>query len=447
MRSLRADLMKWLLGALSLGSMVLVLVAYVVTVGEMNEVLDENLREVADSVAEYHAEAHVSATAPITLQGEKPPDSADLVTLVWRRDGTPLFSSNAKFALPFTDVPGPARRDVGGDEWRIYTVVMPDAIVQAAQRTAARHQMAVESASKLFIPLILLTLLLGSLLVFALRRGMRTLQNATAQIAHRSASSLDPIESTEMPRELQPMIAAFNELMQRLSNAFSMQRRFVADAAHELRSPITALRLQLNLLDRASGEQERAAASAELQLGIARSERLVEQLLQFSRAQPDAALHHVEPLRLDDLVRSVVSEFSPEAVARGIDLGASAPNAVEFEGDAMQLRILLNNLVRNALRYSPSGSRVDVVAACENGASILKVVDNGPGIACAEFADMFERFRRGRGAHVRAGDPAGSGLGLAIVQAIATRHHGLATLHAGESGSGLEVRVVLGLKP
>jgi two-component system OmpR family sensor kinase len=441
-RSLRGDLMKWLLGALSFGSLVLVIVAYVVTLGEMNEVLDENLREVAEAVAQYHAGAQVSPKPPPILPGEQSDDDADLVSLVWQRDGTPVFSSNPRFALRFTDVPGPGRFEVAGQEWRTYTVVLSDAVVQAAQRTTARHQMAVESASKLFIPLVGLIALLGGLLVVALRRGLRPWDEATRQIARRSALSLEPIASADLPREMQPLVTAFNALMQRLSNAFSMQRRFVADAAHELRSPITALRLQLTLLDRAIDATGRVAASADLRLGIERSERLVEQLLQLSRSQPDVDMHHVERLNLGDLVRSVVEEFHREALSRGIDLGASTIDGVVIEGDAMQLRVLLNNLVRNALRYSPPGSRVDVVSAIEVGHAVLRVIDNGPGIAAAEQSHVFERFRRGSGSHVRKGDPAGSGLGLAIVRAIAECHDAVVTLHSGTRASpGLEVRV------
>ncbi len=442
MKSLRSDLMKWLLGALGFGSLVLVLVAYVVTLGEMNEVLDENLREVAEAVAQYHVGAQVTVKPQSIRPAGKRDDDADLVSLVWHRDGTPVFSTNARFALRFTDVPGPGRFEVAGDEWRTYTVVMKDTVVQAAQRTSARHQMAVESASKLFIPLVALILLLAGLIVVALRRGMRPWDEAAGQIARRSAISLEPIASDNVPREMQPLVVAFNELMQRLSDAFSMQRRFVADAAHELRSPITALRLQLTLLDRATDTAGRAAASNDLRLGIERSERLVEQLLQLSRAHPEVELHHVERLNLGDLVRSVVAEFHREAMTRDIDLGASASDNISVNGDAAQLRVLLNNLVRNALRYTPIGSRVDVVADVESGRPMLRVIDNGLGIPPADRDAVFERFRRGSGSHVRHGDPSGSGLGLAIVRAIAERHGAVVSLHSrADLLPGLEVRV------
>lgn len=442
MRSLRGNLLKWLLGALALGALVLVQVAYVVTLDEMNEVLDQNLREVAMSVAQYHAVAQVVQPAEIPgLPSDKRTDDAELLTQVWQRDGKLLYSSNSASPVPFETSPGPHRLEVAGEEWRIYTVVLSDTVVQAAQRTTTRHQMAVESASKLFIPLACLIALIAMLLVTALQRGLRPLDDAAAEMARRNALSTEPIEASHMPREVQPLVSAFNSLMERLSDAFAMQGRFVADAAHELRSPITALQLQLKLLTRAPNADARALATNELQQGVDRAQRLVEQLLELSKAQPEVPVGRIETVRLDDLARSVVATFNPEAIERQMDLGASAPIKIEVQGDPVQLRTLVNNLVRNALRYCPAGSRIDVVAEFNNGVQTLRVIDNGPGITPSEIGTIFERFRRGSDAHVRHGDPAGSGLGLAIVRAIADRHGATVSLQPGEGGSGLEVRV------
>lgn len=165
-------------------------------------------------------------------------------------------------------------------------------------------------------------------------------------------------------------------------------------------------------------------------------------MLQLSSSQPEVELHHVERLSLGDLVRSVVAEFHREASTRGIDLGASVAANTWVNGDAVQLRVLLNNLVRNALRYAPAGSLVDVVAAVDGGRPVLRVIDNGPGIPLADRDSVFERFRRGSGSHVRRGDPSGSGLGLAIVQAIAGRHGAIVSLHSPvDQSTGLEVRI------
>jgi len=441
--SLRGDLLRWSLGALGVGSLVLVLVAYVVTLEEMNEVLDQNLQEVAASVAQYHAGARIDHPVGVALQaGDTTSDHADLITQIWRPNGTLVFASSERFRLPFSVTPGAHQRQVGGWEWRTYTVVESDAVIQVAQRTSARHQMARESASKLVVPLAVLAVLLGVLLAVALRRGMRPLDEATLQMAQRNALTLEPIDERAMPREILPLVRAFNDLMRRLAEAFETQRRFVADAAHELRSPVAALRLQLQLLDRAADDSARAAATAQLRLGIDRSQRLVEQLLQLSRAQPEGETLTMEEVRLDELVQSVVAEFDLEAERRGIDLGARTDRGLTVRSDAYQLRILLNNLVRNALRYPPAGSRVDMVATRLDGRPALLVIDNGPGIEVGERERVFDRFHRGDGALARHSDPSGSGLGLAIVRVIAERTGATVSLHSAPGGTGLEVRVV-----
>lgn len=238
MRSLRRGLLQWTLGALAFGSMVLVLVAYVFMLDEMNEVLDDNLRQVAASVARSHAGAQaVAPHSETALPRPSVPDQADLVTRIWRRDGQPVNVPDNAAAFQFLPVAGPGRAMLDGVEWRTFTIVDSAYVVLAAQRTAARRQMAVEAASRLLLPLLLLALMIGGLLVVALRRGLHPLDEATAQIAQRSALTLEPIEGAEMPREIQPLVGAFNGLMGRLAAAFAMQRQFVADAAHELRSP------------------------------------------------------------------------------------------------------------------------------------------------------------------------------------------------------------------
>jgi signal transduction histidine kinase len=226
--------------------------------------------------------------------------------------------------------------------------------------------------------------------------------------------------------------------------SFSAQRRFLADAAHELRTPVTALRLQLQLLRRSGDETSRERALHELERGIARSQRLIEQLLSVARSEPDGEGRRHEVIDLGELVRLVVADFSARAEQRCIDLGARTEAMVVTQADPDQLQVLLNNLVENALRYTPSGGVVDVEAVMHEGAPMLRVVDNGPGIPDAERERVFDRFYRGEDAQALAPDAGGSGLGLAIVRAIAQGHHAQVSLHTPVSKRGLEVRVVFG---
>jgi signal transduction histidine kinase len=237
--------------------------------------------------------------------------------------------------------------------------------------------------------------------------------------------------------------------MQRLAVAFTRQRRFVADAAHELRTPVTVLRLQLQLLERAADPAARAAAVAELRGGIQRSQRLIEQLLALSRTEPEVDDTRLERIDLADVVRDSVRHRAAQAERRDIDLAATGSGECVVAGDREQLAVLLGNLLDNALQHTPAGSAVRVSAAPVDGRPALAVVDDGPGIAEAERSRVFDRFYRIRtaGDNGAADREMGSGLGLAIVQAIAQRHGAVVSLHTAAAGRGLEVRVAFPAPP
>ena len=439
MQSIERSLLVWILGALTVGAALVAAAAYLVTLDEMDEVFNADLRNVARAVAIFHQAApRGDAAAPPA----DPAEETEIVTRVWTRDGRLLFASDAQAALPFTDREGWSRQRAGTVEWVVYTRVDPKTIVQAAQRVSARREMAGESASKIFPPLLGLMALIGGLAVFALRRGMRPLDGAARDVASRSAASLEPIATAGVPREIRPLVLAINGLMSRLSAALAMQRRFLADAAHELRTPVTALRLQLQLLERSRDEASRRGALAALESGIERTQRLIEQLLQVARSEPDAEAIGEATVDLHELARGAVAAFSAKAEQRGLDLGLRGDAGITVRGDATRLAILLDNLIENALRYTPEGGVVDVEAVRLDGRPALRVIDNGPGIAPEEREQMFDRFRRGEEAQTLARDTGGSGLGLAIVRAIAERHRASVSLLTAPSGRGLEVRVL-----
>ncbi|MDB5820634.1 MAG: uncharacterized protein JWQ11_4274 [Rhizobacter sp.] len=479
MRSIERRLLAWVLGALSLSAACLMVVSYVVTLDEMDEVFDDNLKQVALAVASYHTVKPGSQppffgdTGPGLAAAPEPSfkmprlpampthydqeGDFDFVTVTWSSTGERTFTSDPSIDIPFTTHTGLAQVETDAGSWIVYTIVTDRGVAQAAQRLSSRHSLALESTSKISLPLLALVPLIGGLLVFALRRGLRPLDVAAENVAMRSAMSLEPISQAQMPREIHPLIGSLNDLMQRLSVAFSTQRRFVADAAHELRTPATALRLQLQLLERAPDEATRVAAMAQLKAGINRSQHLIEQLLLLSRMEPDAAVQVREPVDLREVVEQSVGALSITAEHFGIDLGAElSPAPLMVEGNRQQLLVLLNNLVGNALRYTPRGGVVDVRASVIDGCVTLQVIDNGPGIAENERQRVFDRFYRGQAAtHLErraetdhpADHIAGSGLGLAIVKAIAQQHDVLASLHPGLSGAGLEARVVFRSSP
>lgn len=426
--------------ALSLGAFLLIGGTWWLLLRQLDAQFERHLRQVALAAAGQHGTDGAAVAPAMPAAGSAGPGDEsgklELVTTVWSRDGRPLRSSNPALGLPFPARSGPGELTAGGEQWRLYTIIGEQTVVQSAQRVSARDWMARETASALVLPAVALLALVAALLTFALRRGLSPLSGAAGEVATRSVEALHPIALAAQPRELQPLIGAINDLMARLGAALAMQRNFLADAAHELRTPITALGLQLQLLERATDQAQRANAMDELRAGVARARHSIEQLLQLSRLGPQTPPLRREAVDLTALARETVGRFSARADERGIDLGAVASAGPVLEGDCGQLAILLDNLVDNALRHTPAGGKVDVAAQVRNGSPCLSVADNGPGIPAGERERVFDRFYRSPGAQ----PPGGSGLGLAIVRAVAQRHGATVSLQETRGG-GLTVQV------
>jgi signal transduction histidine kinase len=424
------------MAALLAGATLLIGGSWWILANEMGEGFEDNLKQVALAVANHHGgEARPARLAQQLPRVYEENGKFEFVTAVWTRDGKRMHSSDEGVALPFRARSGLSQESVNGETWHVYTIVLDDGVVQAAQRGAERESLARETASTLVLPALVLLALAAALLTFALRRGLAPLSHAAGEVAARSTESLHPIAITSQPLELHPLIGAVNDLMARLGSALALQRHFLADAAHELRTPITALSLQLELLERAKDGPQQAAALRELRAGVARARHMVEQLLQLSRLGPEApALRH-DAVDLAELSRASVGRFSARAEDLGIDLGAAATEPLPITGDAQQLTILLDNLVENALHYTPAGGKVDVSAFRAGQRPCLAVADSGPGIRAEERERVFDRFYRSIGSTA-----SGSGLGLAIVKAVAQRHGAEITLDDA-LGGGLLVRV------
>ena len=447
--SIHRRVLVWVMAALAIGASLLVVTAYVAITHEIREVFEDNLKQVTLAVATHH-DVYGMSHAP-RLVGQLPKiyeeyGGLDFVTTVWTLDGTLMHTSDSAVTLPFLSRSGSSVVSIGHEEWHLYTIVLEDGIVQAAQRDSARRILANESSSRLFLPALLMLAVLTVLLTLALKRGLAPLSLAADEVTARSVESLHPIDLSAQPRELHALVSAVNDLMARLGSALALQRHFLADAAHELRTPITALKLQLQLLERASDAQTRQTATGELRAGIDRAQHLIEQLLQLSRLAPETPALRRDTVDLADLVRTTVSSFSARADKRQIDLGAVAKEPIPIAADAQQLAILLNNLVDNALRHTPAGGQVDVEASVHAGSPRLSVSDSGPGIPEADRHRVFDRFYRGQPAESAAGPATGgegapfegSGLGLAIVRAVAERHGAGISLGDGPRG-GLRV--------
>ena len=368
----------------------------------------------------------------------------DVVIHIWDGTGRSLYLSHAHPALPPRAELGfsNARTDQG--EWRIYSVQIGPAVVQIAQPLSARRTLAAHMALRTVAPLLLLLPLLGWLVWLAVGRSLRPLRQIASEVRTRDANTLAPLALGPMPDEIAPVATALNQLLARLSSAIDTQRAFVADAAHALRTPLTALQLQAQVVERADSAEARQQALGQLRAGLERLTHLVAQLLTLARQEPNAAVPAHDAVDLRALAGQVVVDMSQAAIDCEVDLGLEAAEdvAVRVQGDADALRILLTNLVDNALHYVPRGSRVDVRVCREEpalggqsgGHVDLIVQDNGPGIPEAERARVFDRFYRMPDAPT-----GGSGLGLSIVAEIAQSHGAAVTLE--DATPGLRVRI------
>lgn len=330
-----------------------------------------------------------------------------------------------------------------GQTWRAASVVTrtaagPVHIIVAESLERRAHTQQVMLIGKLLVDFAELDLTL--LLVWiAVYYGLRPLDRLTGQVEQQSSRRLQSIDETRVPGELRALIVAFNRVLELLHDAAQAQQRFVADAAHQMRTPVAGLLAQLELL-----QQEPAAAALELQLGslqrgIQQLARSANQLLALARAEPVAALpENFRPVALKLLVEELVERYIDRADRAGIDLGAEALPAT-VTGDPGLLEDQLENLIDNALKYAPRGGRVTVRSGMEDSAAYLEVEDDGPGIPESERQRVRERFYRMPGA---AG--IGCGLGLAIVDEIARVHGAVFTIGVGLHGRGARMRIRFG---
>lgn len=310
--------------------------------------------------------------------------------------------------------------------------------VRVAETTHKRQELHRDALAGATLSMTLVSVILVVLMFFAIDRGLEPLKRIGAQIARRSFDNLAPVDGADAPSEVVPLIDALNRLFDRLRRSADAQAAFLADAAHQLRTPLTALRTEAELVKLEPHPPELAPALDRLNASAARAARLASQLLAWARAD-SAAKQHVEgePTDLRQLAADSAQEWVPRAMEAGIDLGYALEPA-PARGRSFLLRELLANLLHNALSYAGSGARVTVRTRLVAGEAWLEVEDNGPGIAPADRERVFERFDRGA-------DPrgTGSGLGLAIVRDIALAHDAKVELLDPPGGAGLLVRVRL----
>ncbi len=429
MKSIRATLLATLLAVVLASAAVGAAITYRNVLAEAEDLFDYQLQQMALSLRNqgFISPAEAAALAD---------DQLDFVVQIWALDGSRIYLSRPSVRLPAQALIGYSDVQVGDSTWRLFTTVTRDRAIQVAQPLAVRSRLAARAALRGALPILALAPLLALAIWWSVGVALRRLQGVAAQVRAREADALDPVPEEALPREVSPLVHAFNGLLERLRGAIDAQRAFVSDAAHELRSPLTALGLQLQMLRRAPDEAQRQAALDALGGGIERSQHLVEQLLALARSEPSVKGPAPVPVDLAETVRMAVADVVPLADSRHTEIDLEASFGGRVSGDPAALRILVRNLVDNAVRYTPAGGRVKVGLMVDERSPVLTVDDSGPGIAPAERARVFDRFYRGAGR-----EEGGSGLGLAIARGIAEQHRARIELADSPLG-GLRARVV-----
>ena len=306
-------------------------------------------------------------------------------------------------------------------------------MIQVAEKATLRTDSARQIMLRMVIPQAVLVLLAAFAVWFGVGFGLRALTSVRTEIENRSHVDLSPISESNTPYEVRPLVRAMNDLLSRLSAALAAQQRFIADAAHQLRTPVAALKTQTELAVRQVGEGDAKATLQQLHIAADHAARLVSQLLTLARAEPGSHRSVMrERINLAALARETAGDWVPRALNRGIDLGFDdTSSATEISADPFLVRELLNNLIDNAINYTPTGGQITVRVTGIGDKSILEVEDNGCGIPEDERERVFERFYRSTG-----GAPEGCGLGLAIVREIAQGHGATTDIHSGTDGRG-----------
>jgi two-component system sensor histidine kinase QseC len=435
--SLRGRLLMLLLASVAVVGIAAAALAYVDARHEAGELLDAHLVQAAALVlaqARHDEDDNELEHAPeLHKFGHR------VAYQIWDRAGSlRVRSPQAPDARMSPNEEGFANVDVDGRAWRVYSGWdrKRRLLVQVGERQRGRDEIAVAIARSVVVPFGIALPVLAVLVWLAVTFGLAPLRAIAREVGARAPTRLEPLSARRVPAEIVPLVDALDRLLGRVRASIEGERRFTADAAHELRTPLAALRAQAQVAREATSDAARAHALDGVMAGCDRAARLVDQLLTLARLEPGEPLRG-ESVDLHAIARDALADAAPAAVAKDIDVALEGAAAVRIQGDAGMLTILLRNLVDNAIRYAPSASAIRVRATKNpDGSATLAVADEGAGVPAAERAKLGERFHRREGVQA-----SGVGLGLSIVRRICELHGATLAFCDGPNGRGLEVRI------
>lgn len=429
--SIRRTAFLWLAGLMAAIGICAAAGSYLLAKREAADFLDNQLRQ----VALYAGDTPV-APRPDGSAAYDPED--DFIVQVWDTGDRTLRQSHPAIAIPRQPKAGFQDVRSADSDWRVYTSTSANRTVQVSQRMDVRQELAASAALQAALPIVVLIPLSLLTLGWIINRIMARLDRLAVKVASRNSTADDPVPIDDVPDEVIPFVSAINQSLTRLRALLDQQRRFISDAAHELRTPLSALQIQIDNLRHNDHDGRFTQRLTEIEAGIGRTSSLVGKLLRLARY--DALDAAPSPQRVDLALLAVetVAQLTPLAESRSIDLGITRRDEAIMLGVPADLEIILANLVENAVRYTPAGGSIDVAVEAAGNEVRIEVRDTGPGIREDELARVFERFFRGRPQ-----DAEGSGLGLAIAEAAAQRNNARLTLANRVDGPGLVACLVV----
>lgn len=436
-RSIKRRLLMTLLAAVAMTWVAAVVWSYIDARHQLDELLDAHLAQSATMLvvqAGHELEEIDTEHAP-----QLHPYARRVAFQVWENGGIlRLHSVSAPNQRLSRQEQGFSDAEADGKRWRVFSTWDDEGelLIQVGEQYEVREQIAAGIARTTLTPLLFALPVLGFLIWASVDRATRPLIALSRQVAQRDPRNLTSLDIAQPPAELAPLVDSLDRLFARVRLSIDSERRFTADAAHELRTPLAAIRAQAQVAANATIEAEHRRALDNVIVGCDRAAHLVEQLLTLARLEPGEIADGREPCELTALARSVMAELAPMALSKALALELSDSPPVYVAGNASWLGILLRNLIDNAIRYSPPQTMVSVGTGIRDRQAVLTVEDQGPGIAIEHREGIGQRFHR-----ILGSEEPGSGLGLSIVHRIAEIHDACVTYGDGSGGRGLRVTV------
>jgi two-component system, OmpR family, sensor histidine kinase QseC len=359
---------------------------------------------------------------------------------IWSEDGTLLARTVAAPNFPLANhTPGFSYSQIGKYNWRVYTLVDDEHHLrfQVAQRNDVRTHLVRSMALSNILPDLLIYPISIIIIWLSIRAGLKPLNRTIDEVRIRALNHLKPVDTEKVPIEIQPLITEFNELLSRLEASYAREKRFTADAAHELRTPLAALKAQAEVAKSATNTATYQGALEKIMLCVDRCARVVTQLLTLSNLRPDEPLKDIQQVDLSKLAKEMIAELAPIAVHKHIEISFDENKSPALvQGNSTLLQVLMRNLIDNAIRYTPEHGTVHVYTQTNDTQTSFCVEDTGPGVPEELYDRIFDRFYRQLG-----NQASGSGLGLSIVQQIIELHHAKITVSKPQQHTGLKIEV------